>query len=159
MRRHLAWTAFVVCCSLLVARPLLAAPRVYVIAVGNNEAPEPKEGEERLSALAFADDDAAAFYEFAGSFAHQRTVLSVLDARSQRRFPRVARAASPPAWASGWRLSAGTWNGFAVTKREAIRRSSSSSSAATGAPPGNCSFWMAVSRGSGSTNVCWAPCR
>jgi uncharacterized caspase-like protein len=69
-----------------------AAPPVYVIAVGSNDAPK---GNTQLSTLKYADDDAAAVFELSSSFATKRYLLTVLDKRSQRRYPKAASAARP----------------------------------------------------------------
>jgi hypothetical protein len=69
-----------------------AATRTYVIAIGNNAPP----AGSTLAPLRFADDDSAAFYQFALELAADATLLSVLDAASQRRYPRAAAAARAP---------------------------------------------------------------
>jgi hypothetical protein len=73
-----------------------AAGPIFSIAVGFNGAPA---GDESVRPLQFADDDAAAFHEFARTLAARSYLLTVLDADSQRRFPKLAAEARPPSLA------------------------------------------------------------
>jgi len=79
-----------------IAIPARAATRLYVIAIGNNSPPLTAAGEVPVERLRHADDDAASMAELGAELGAQVTVLSVLDAPSQRRFPNVARDARPP---------------------------------------------------------------
>jgi hypothetical protein len=46
--------------------------------------------------LQYADDDAAAFYDFAREFSCDGSLLTVMDADTQMRFPRQVADARPP---------------------------------------------------------------
>jgi hypothetical protein len=72
--------------------------RTYVIAIGNN-APPPG-GDGSLAPLRYADDDASAFYDFARSLSAHATLLTVMDADTQRRFPDLPLVARPPTLAA-----------------------------------------------------------
>ncbi len=66
----------------------------YVLAIGNDAVPVGASA--GLTPLRYADDDAARVFQLGQSFAQSNTLLSVLDAESQARFPDAARAALPP---------------------------------------------------------------
>jgi len=69
----------------------------YVLAVGHNGAPASGATEgSGETALQYADDDAAAFYEFAREFSRDSTLLTVMDADTQMRFPGEVAEAHPP---------------------------------------------------------------
>lgn len=74
-----------------------AAGTTYVLAVGHNGAPANGATEGSGEApLQYADDDAAAFYDFAREFSRDSTLLTVMDADTQMRFPREVAEAKPP---------------------------------------------------------------
>jgi hypothetical protein len=72
------------------------ANAVFSIAIGWNGAPA---GDEGVAPLRFADDDAASFHELARELSDRSYLLTVLDADSQRRFPKLAAEALPPSLA------------------------------------------------------------
>jgi hypothetical protein len=90
--------------ALLLAWPRTASAetRVYVIAIGTNRPPPSAAADaagkqrEALATLQYADDDAADFYSFTRGLATESTLLTVLDADSQVRFPKLAGIARPP---------------------------------------------------------------
>ncbi|MGE5786243.1 MAG: hypothetical protein ACM3ZE_16710, partial [Myxococcales bacterium] len=77
---------------LLVAHTA-AARAVYAVAIGNNQPPS---ADPSLQVLRYADDDAARFYDLFAHFARRVELLTVLDAKSQTRYPGLAAAARPP---------------------------------------------------------------
>jgi len=76
--------------ALLIALAAVPAPKVYSIIVANNRPYEPG-----LSALRYADDDGARYYELF-SMVGEAEILSVLDEESQVRFPQIAKSAAAP---------------------------------------------------------------
>lgn len=72
----------------------LAHAAAYAVVVGNN-AP-PRESVEALEPLRFADDDAVRFWELFRRMRARVELLSVLDDRTQRRYPEAAREAREP---------------------------------------------------------------
>jgi hypothetical protein len=94
-RQHLFLLAAI--CVAFWPRAVRAAGATYVLALGHNGAPAsgPSEGSGE-AALQYADDDAAAFYDFAREFSRDSTLLTVMDADTQSRFPRAVAAARPP---------------------------------------------------------------
>jgi hypothetical protein len=87
-------TAF---CLVFGLRGAWAASSTYVLAVGNNGSPAGGAGEgSGEGPLQYADDDAAAFFDFAREFSRDSTLLTVMDADTQMRFPREVAAARPP---------------------------------------------------------------
>jgi hypothetical protein len=111
MRRALALLA-----PLFALAPANAEVRRYVIAIGNN-APPADATQEPLRALKYADDDAAAMVQLAQSFARAATLLTVLDAESQRRFPAAAAVARPPTLAELRRVLAEHRQRFEADRR------------------------------------------
>ena len=87
--------AAAVFCSAFAATARAGGP-IFTIAVGFNGAPA---GDDSVRPLQFADDDAASFHEFARTLSERSYLLTVLDADSQRRFPKLAAAARPPSLA------------------------------------------------------------
>jgi hypothetical protein len=81
----------------LAIRPAAARTVTYAIVIGNN-AP-PAERAEHMSPqvrpLRYADDDAVRYYQLFGAIG-TATLLTVLDATTQRRYPGLAGAAEPP---------------------------------------------------------------
>lgn len=67
----------------------------YALIVGNNSAPPSANG-DRLAPLAFADDDAFAFYELRRELGDQAVLLAAPDDDTRRRYARSAPAAAPP---------------------------------------------------------------
>lgn len=74
-----------------------AEVRTYILAIGNNQLPSDIDADgEVLRRLRYADDDAGAFLSLARELGYHGTLLTVLDADSQRRFPELVRAAQLP---------------------------------------------------------------
>jgi len=73
-----------------------ASPRLYVIAVGNNEPPVAAQGSGELSRLLHADDDAAAIASLGEELGAHATLLTVFDAPSRALFPSFVARAVPP---------------------------------------------------------------
>lgn len=71
-----------------------AQMRTYVISIGNNAAPI--DSDAALMPLRYADDDAARVYEWAHTLTDEITLLSVLDAETQKRFPALPALARSP---------------------------------------------------------------
>ena len=90
--------AVLVALLLSSAGPVLAAgrPVIFTLAIGYNGAPRTGDGREAPPALRFADDDAAAFYQFGRSVGRRAYLLALLDADTQRRFPGLAAEARAP---------------------------------------------------------------
>jgi hypothetical protein len=83
----------------LVARDARAEVRVQLLVIGTNQAfssAADGDGERRLAPLRYADDDAAAFYELMATVADTTQLLTVMDAETQARFPKLAAVARPP---------------------------------------------------------------
>ena len=82
---------------ILWGRGAHAGGTTYVLAVGHNGAPAngAVEGSGEVL-LQYADDDATAFYDFAREFSLDSTLLTVMDADTQMRFPREVAKARPP---------------------------------------------------------------
>jgi hypothetical protein len=80
-----------------VARAAPEAP-VYTISIGQNEIPAALRsgGNDALAALHYADDDAAAFHAFMRTMSRRAFLLSVLDADTQRRYPKLVGEALVP---------------------------------------------------------------
>lgn len=72
-----------------------ATTRVEVLAIGNNRLPI-AQADSALRELRFADDDAAAFYEFAMHVADAGQLLTVMDRDTQALYPDLVRGARPP---------------------------------------------------------------
>jgi hypothetical protein len=87
-----------------VADPTNAAaePSVQVLAIGNNRAfagAVSDGGAERLELLKFADDDAAAVFEFLMATAERGHLLTVMDAETQALYPQLVASARVPSMA------------------------------------------------------------
>lgn len=91
MKRALALLALAACT--VIAHTAFAARAVYAIAIGNNQPPST---DPFVQVLRYADDDAARFYDLFSRFARRVELLTVLDAKSQTRYPGLASAARPP---------------------------------------------------------------
>jgi hypothetical protein len=91
-------TVLVACFGLTQPARAEPAPRLYVLAIGNNALPiTGADADPRLQPLRYADDDAAAFAQFArDAGAAHAIVLSNFDADTTRRVPRQALQARPP---------------------------------------------------------------
>ena len=83
---------------LVVALPAAAASegseqqtRRFALIVANNDSVDAD-----VEPLEYADDDGARYYEMFSSFADDATLLTTLDADSQRIFPEIARQSAPP---------------------------------------------------------------
>ena len=100
MTRAVALLAFVLA-SVGLEAAAQAASRLYVLAIGNDAPPsyQPDSAHENLPTLRFADDDAAAFFTLTSPLSAASELLTVLDARSQARFPTLAARARPPSLA------------------------------------------------------------
>lgn len=72
---------------LMLASPAAARTVSYAIAIGNNAPPTPS-----LPTLRYADDDAVRYYQLFGRVAERASLLTVLDATSQRRYPALRPA-------------------------------------------------------------------
>jgi hypothetical protein len=78
-------------------RGALARASTYVLAVGHNGSPPNGAAQGAGEApLQYADDDAAAFYDFAREFSRDSTLLTVMDADTQMRHPHEVAEARPP---------------------------------------------------------------
>lgn len=96
-------TAVIVTFLVAVCRSAAAAPKhVYVLAIGNNSSAPTREGPNGTNGqtleqepLHYADDDAAAFFEFTEPFAKMGVLLVDMDADTRRRFPTEAAIARP----------------------------------------------------------------
>ena len=71
-------------------------PVVYVLAIGNNALPIDRRAVTNETPLSYADDDAAAFFQFLHGFSGRGSLLTLMDADTQRRFPNVVASARPP---------------------------------------------------------------
>jgi hypothetical protein len=99
------WTvALAILVTGLAIRPAAARTVTYAIVIGNNAPPI-----ERVSAqvrpLRYADDDAVRYYQLFARLG-TATLLAVLDATTQRRYPGLARVAEPPTLTSLRRIVA-----------------------------------------------------
>lgn len=81
----------------LLASPLTAraATRLYVIAIGNNQAP-PGADAKVVPPLRYADDDAAAMVSFATQLAARTTLMTVMDVDTRRLYPELLAGAVAP---------------------------------------------------------------
>ena len=81
-------------------RAAAAVPRVHALIIGNNQTPPPlrgtPEGVAALTALQFADDDAAAFYDLVAGAAADAHLLTVMDRDTQTLYPHLATLARAP---------------------------------------------------------------
>jgi hypothetical protein len=83
-------------CLTLWPRGARAGGSTYVLALGYNGTPaNGAEGSGDVP-LQYADDDAAAFHDFAREFSRDSTLLTVMDADTQTRFPRAVAEARQP---------------------------------------------------------------
>jgi uncharacterized caspase-like protein len=75
-----------------------AAAPIYTISIGQNEIPVALRNgsNDALTALHYADDDAATFHNFMRAVSTRSFLLSVLDTDSQRRFPELVTEALVP---------------------------------------------------------------
>ena len=81
--------------SRAVAAEPSPAPAVHAVIVASNTAPDPS-----LAPLRYADDDGARWYELFSAYADDVTLLSVLDAETQRLHRDVVGHTEPPTWAA-----------------------------------------------------------
>ncbi len=84
--------ALVLCFLCLSPSVAQGAQVHYAIVVGNNAPPK---SAPQLSTLRYADDDAVRFHQLFSGFAHT-SLLAVLDAQTQRRYPQLAQRAELP---------------------------------------------------------------
>jgi hypothetical protein len=91
-------TAVLVVLAAQVAREARAEVRVELLVIGNNQGFPSRSGldDETLPSLRYADDDAAAFYDFMVDVADTAHLLTVMDSETQGRFPKLAKVARPP---------------------------------------------------------------
>jgi uncharacterized caspase-like protein len=73
-----------------------APPVIYVLAIGNNALPADRRGVTSETPLSYADDDAAAIFQFVHAFNGRGSLLTLMDADTQRLFPNVVGSARPP---------------------------------------------------------------
>ncbi|HEX6272800.1 MAG TPA: caspase family protein [Polyangiaceae bacterium] len=94
----------VVCALALL--PLVAAneargeTRLHAVVIGNNRAFAGNAAGSESAPLRFADDDAAAFFEFIDDAAKSGELLTVMDDETQRLYPRLASRARAPTLAA-----------------------------------------------------------
>lgn len=81
--------------ALAALDPAPARAELYVLAVGYNGVPA-EAGDSVRTPLVYADDDAAAFYDFAASFSRAGALLTIFDAATAARYPALARRVRPP---------------------------------------------------------------
>jgi hypothetical protein len=82
-----------------LGRTASAATRIEVLAIGNNRAPLAASDADRdspLLPLRFADDDAAAFYEFISASADGGQLLTLMDRDTQALYPKLVSIAKVP---------------------------------------------------------------
>lgn len=91
--------ALVVAVLLFAEHSAFAKTKYYGIAIGNNAAPAVSGRDDALSALQFADDDAASMTQFLDELGADTALLTVMDADTQRRFPSLASRAQVPSLA------------------------------------------------------------
>ncbi len=91
-RRALTCACVAIACG--ISARASADTKLYLLAIGNNSAPPGRNAE--IATLRYSDDDAAGMAELGAEMGARVTVLSVLDAPSQRRFPNIARDARAP---------------------------------------------------------------
>ena len=84
----------------LVSNAAAAETRRHVLVVGNNRPFPGKTSGSESAPLRFADDDAAAFFEFMVDLSHSSELLTVMDDETQRLYPRLASRARTPTLAS-----------------------------------------------------------
>ncbi len=116
--RALTVAATILAATSLLAEPASAATRLYVLAIGNNAPPADADpGGESLPTLHYSDDDAAAFFSFTRDASEEAELLTVLDARSQERFPGLAPVARAPSLAELRRVLARYKTRFEADRR------------------------------------------
>lgn len=94
--RQLAPWSFLLGSALFWTAPAAAKGKLYAIAIGNNAAPAVSSETAALAPLKYADDDAASLSELFEELGADVSLLTVMDADTQRRFPRLASRAEPP---------------------------------------------------------------
>ena len=82
--------------ALCAATPAGAETRRHALVIGNNRPFVGKTGGSESVPLRFADDDAAALFEFLGDTTRSSELLTVMDDETQRLYPKLATLARVP---------------------------------------------------------------
>lgn len=93
---RLIFVILTVVASLSFDRTASATTRVEVLVIGNNEAPREISTASELPDLRFADDDAAAFYDFLMPAADHGQLLTLMDRETQEMYPALVPIARMP---------------------------------------------------------------
>ena len=94
--RRVLRTLALVLALLVFAKGAAAETRVHALVVGNNRAFAGATSGAASSPLRFADDDAAAFFEFIEQVALSGELLTVMDDETQRLYPSLVTRAQVP---------------------------------------------------------------
>jgi hypothetical protein len=95
VRRRLA-ISLLALASLAASSKAAAETRTYALVIGNNRPFAGKATGSESVPLRFADDDAAAFFEFIEGVAKSSELLTVMDDETQRLYPNLASRARAP---------------------------------------------------------------
>src|SRR4051812_48991567 len=82
-----------------VAPAAHAGTKIHLLVIGNNQSPGDESAtapDRRLPTLQFADDDAAAFYDYMMAIADSGHLLTVMDRDTERLYSRLATVARAP---------------------------------------------------------------
>lgn len=102
--------------GVLLTLAIGAPTHAYALVVANNTA-----SEGGMAPLHYADDDGAKYYELLSLFTEKTELLSVLDADTQRVFPKVAAIARPPSTSELDRASAAIFEKIAADEKSGVR--------------------------------------
>jgi hypothetical protein len=95
--RRLGLLSSVLCLCAAICGPASAELKIHTLVIGNNRVPRVgTRASEALRVLKYADDDAAAFFDFFAGAADSEQLLTIMDARSQRLYPHLVSVAVPP---------------------------------------------------------------